>query len=321
VTIFNAGSEQFRARDLRNALTDFGRGYHPDATIFRYLENNDTPSFYGNHTVEETKMASTLLFSLHGIPMLFYGQEVGIQRELYQFPSFPMTVPISNYDHDGFYAHYQHLLLLRKTFPALYSDLFEEVPVSPPDVGDQTFAYRRWEGGDNVVGAINMGDEEVTAELALPVDAMGLDPETTYYLTDLFSGEALSGTGAALASFAVAVPAYTTRLFAVADSVVSVPVAAEPGGPAVPRTLALEANYPNPFSGRTTLAFTVAQSGSVRLRVFDLLGREVARLVDGVVSAGRHTTTFDGSALASGIYLGRLESGGEVVTRRMMVVR
>jgi cyclomaltodextrinase / maltogenic alpha-amylase / neopullulanase len=320
-TIFNAGLESFRARDLRDALTDFGRGYHPDAVVFRYLENNDTPSFYGNHSVEQTKMASTLLFSLHGIPMLFYGQEVGVERDLYEFPSFPMTVPISNYDRDGFYAHYQHLLLLRALFPALYSDHFEEVAVSPDDVGDQTFAYRRWEGDDNVVAAINMGDDDVTATLALPVDAMGLDPEATYYLTDLFSGEALSGTGADLAAFDVAVPAYTTRLFAVADSVVAVPVANEPGGPALPGALALEANYPNPFAGRTALAFTVAVSGPVRLGVYDLLGREVARLVDGDLAAGRHTAAFDGTGLAAGVYLARLESDGEVATRRMVLVR
>jgi glycosidase len=320
-TIFNSGLEQSRAAYLRNALTDFGRGYHTDAVLFRYLENNDTPGFYGNHSVEQTKMAAALAFSLHGIPMLFYGQEVGIERGLYEFASFPMSFPISYYDHDGFFAHYQHLLLLRKTFSALHSDHFEEVDVEPDDVGGQTFAYRRWEGTENVVAAINMGDAAVTAELALPVDAMGLDPETTYYLTDLFTGEALSGTGAALAAFDVPVPAYTTRLFAVADSVVSVPVASEPGGPSVPGGLALEPNYPNPFSGTTTIAYAVARGGPVRLRVFDLLGREVARLVDGVVPAGHHTSSFDGTALASGVYLARLESGGEVVTRRMAVVR
>ncbi|HLT46917.1 MAG TPA: alpha-amylase family glycosyl hydrolase [Rubricoccaceae bacterium] len=320
-TIFNTTGEPLRASALRNALTDFGNGYHPDAVVFRYLENNDTPSFYGNHSVEQTKMAATLLFSLHGIPMMLYGQEVGVVRDLYEFPSFPTSRPISDYDHDGLFAHYQHLLLLRETFPALHSDHFEEVAVAPADVGDQTFAYRRWEGTDNVVAAINMGDDDVTAALALPVDDMGLDPETTYYLTDLFSGEALAGTGADLADFAVPVPAYTTRLFAVADSVVAVPTVGEPAAPSAPDGLALAPNYPNPFSGRTTLTYAVARGGPVRLAVFDLLGREVARLVDGVVPAGRQTATFDGAALASGVYLCRLESEGQVVTRRMALVR
>jgi glycosidase len=320
-TIFNAGVEQFRARDLRNALTDFGRGYHPDAVVFRYLENNDTPSFYGNHSVEQTKMAAALLFSLHGVPLMFYGQEVGVVRALYQFPSFPMTAPIASYDHDGLFAHYQHLLLLRATFPALYGDAFEEVPVAPDDVGDQTFAYRRWEGDAHVAAAINMGDDAVAATLALPVDDMGLDPETTYYLTDLFTGEALSGTGADLAAFDVAVPAYTTRLFAVADSVVTVPVAEEPPAPSTPAAFALEPNYPNPFSGTTTVAYTLARRGHVRLAVYDLLGREVARLTDGEVPAGRHLVPFDGRALASGVYVCRLDHGGGVLTRRMVHVR
>lgn len=317
-TLFNAGLEQYRARDLRNALSDFGRGYHPDAVVFRYLENNDTPRFFANHTVEQTKMAATLLFSLHGIPMLYYGQEAGVTNP---FPSFPVSVPIASYDDEGFFPHYAQLLLLRETFSALRSDHFEEVAVSPEDVGDQTFAYRRWEGSENVIGAINMGDDGVTATVALPVESMGLDAGTTYYLTDLLSGEALSGTGADLAAFDVAVPAYTTRLFAVADSVVTIPLAGEPAPPAGPAAFGLEPNYPNPFSGTTTLAYTVARGGPVRLVVYDLLGRAVARLVDGDVPAGRHLVAFDGRALASGVYVCRLEGEGQALTRRMLLVR
>ena len=317
-TLFNSGLEQFRARDLHFALTDHGRGYHPDAVVFRYLENNDTPRFLANHSARQTKMAATLLFSLPGIPMLYYGQEVGVSNP---FPSFPSAFPIAQYDHDGFLAHYKHLLRLRRAFPALYGDQFESVPVEPANVGARTYAYRRWEGAEHVVGAINMSGDDLTAELALPVDAMGLDPETTYYLTDLFTGDALSGTGAELAGFPVDVPAYTTRLFAVADSVVAVPVATEPVGAPPPSGFALAPNHPNPFAGRTTLPYTVAEGGPVRLVVYDLLGREVARLVDGVVPAGRHAAVFDGAGLASGVYVARLEGGGRVATRRMVLVR
>ena len=321
-TLFNAGLEQFRARDLRNALTDFGRGYAPDALVFRYLENNDTPRFARNHTPAQTKMAAALMLALPGVPMLYYGQEAGAAVDVYDYPNYATTRTIASYDTQGFFPHYQRLLRARAAFPAFTSGQFAEVPVGPADVGDQTFAFRRWAGRDNVVGVVNMGDDAVGAVLALPAAAMGLDPATTYYLTDLLTGEAQSGTGADLAAVTVAVPPFTTRLFAVADSVVTVPTADEPAAPgAGPVALRLEPNVPNPFAGVTMLSYSVGAPGHVRLAVYDVLGREVARLVDGPVPAGHHSSTFDGSALAVGVYLCRLESEGQAVTRRMALVR
>ena len=63
------------------------------------------------------------------------------------------------------------------------------------------------------------------------------------------------------------------------------------------------------------------EAGQVRLSVYDALGREVARLVDGVVPAGRHTAVFDGGGLASGVYVARLEAERAIATRRMVLVR
>ena len=89
----------------------------------------------------------------------------------------------------------------------------------------------------------------------------------------------------------------------------------------MPDALDLEAPFPNPFSTRATLAFSVAAPGRAVLRVFDVLGREVARPVDGDVAAGRHEVPFDGSALAAGLYVLRLESGRQAATRRLVIAR
>ncbi len=59
----------------------------------------------------------------------------------------------------------------------------------------------------------------------------------------------------------------------------------------------------------------------MRLAVYDLLGREVARLVDGTMEAGRHKAMFDAAGLASGVYVWRLVVGGEVQTGRLTLVR
>jgi hypothetical protein len=95
-------------------------------------------------------------------------------------------------------------------------------------------------------------------------------------------------------------------------------VASEPG--ASDGALAL-APAANPFRGQTTLRLRVPAAGPVRLRVFNVLGREVAVLLDGHMEAGRHEVTLDGSRLPSGTYLARLEAGGAVHTQRVMLVR
>jgi hypothetical protein len=89
----------------------------------------------------------------------------------------------------------------------------------------------------------------------------------------------------------------------------------------LPSSFALEANYPNPFNPQTTIGFALPQSGQVRLVVYDVLGRAVARLVEGTLAAGRHEVVFDASGLPTGVYLYRLEADGFVQVRRMLLVK
>jgi hypothetical protein len=78
---------------------------------------------------------------------------------------------------------------------------------------------------------------------------------------------------------------------------------------------------PNPFRGRTTLAFTLAEAGAVRLTLHDALGREVAVLAAGAHAAGPHVVAVEAGALPSGVYGWRLSAGGRVTTGRMTLVR
>jgi uncharacterized repeat protein (TIGR01451 family) len=96
-----------------------------------------------------------------------------------------------------------------------------------------------------------------------------------------------------------------------------------PGDPLaeVPDQYELKQNYPNPFNPQTQITFGVPTSGDVRLAVYDVLGRQVATLVDGFKPEGRHTVTFDASRLASGMYLYRLDAGTHRVTRMMTLLR
>jgi hypothetical protein len=78
---------------------------------------------------------------------------------------------------------------------------------------------------------------------------------------------------------------------------------------------------PNPFRGQTTIRFEVAEAAFVRLVVHDMLGREVAVLVDGLLEAGAHAATFDARGLAPGTYVYRLVAGGAVHTCRLTLTR
>jgi hypothetical protein len=93
-------------------------------------------------------------------------------------------------------------------------------------------------------------------------------------------------------------------------------------GPARPSPrLWLSQNQPNPFTLGTTLDYRLASPGFVSLKVYDLLGREVATLVNGSKPAGSYASWLGGAHLESGVYVARLKSGGSVRTRKMLFVK
>ncbi len=83
----------------------------------------------------------------------------------------------------------------------------------------------------------------------------------------------------------------------------------------------LAQNYPNPFNPFTRISFSLPNSGEVSLAVFDLAGREVWRMNDGVLSSGWHTVSLDGCGLPSGRYFYRLQTGSQSCVRPMLLVR
>lgn len=83
----------------------------------------------------------------------------------------------------------------------------------------------------------------------------------------------------------------------------------------------LHQNYPNPFNPVTNISFTLPERGFVSLKVYDILGREIANLVNEVKSIGTHSVNFDASFLSSGIYMYKLEAGQKVLSKRMTLIK
>jgi hypothetical protein len=89
----------------------------------------------------------------------------------------------------------------------------------------------------------------------------------------------------------------------------------------VARSFELAQNYPNPFNPSTEISFTLAKSEKVKLAVYNLLGKEVAVLVNGTRNAGPQTVTFNAKNLSSGVYFYKLEAGSSVLAKKMMLLK
>ncbi|HTY00898.1 MAG TPA: T9SS type A sorting domain-containing protein [Bacteroidota bacterium] len=88
-----------------------------------------------------------------------------------------------------------------------------------------------------------------------------------------------------------------------------------------PASFALSQNYPNPFNPVTTIEFSLAKAGAASLKVYDILGREIATLVDGVQTAGQHSVTFNATNLASGVYFYTLQAGANSLTKKLLLMK
>lgn len=89
----------------------------------------------------------------------------------------------------------------------------------------------------------------------------------------------------------------------------------------MPKEVRLAQNYPNPFNPSTEIRFQLPESRDVRLNIYDMLGRNVATLVDNRMTAGEHRVNFDASNLSSGMYIYRLQAGDRVLTRKMTLIK
>jgi ELWxxDGT repeat protein len=161
--------------------------------------------------------------------------------------------------------------------------------------------------------------------LAVGMDASGIDGEPDLYaaswgfgvfrLETPFSGGTLSSFGLRTGNVTMLAVAPDGMVLAATEGGGLVQLEASlatavDASEALPSGYALEQNYPNPFNPVTTIRYAVPAAVRVRLAVFDLLGREVALLVDGLAEAGNHEAVFDATGLPSGTYIYRMEAPG-----------
>ncbi len=116
-------------------------------------------------------------------------------------------------------------------------------------------------------------------------------------------------------------PAFAYGILKASLNAVGVVLAVNDEKSNLPHDFALSQNYPNPFNPTTTIQYQVPEGSNVKIIVYDVLGKQVAVLVNGYQDAGTYTTNFDGTNLASGIYLYRMEAGNFVKVNKMLLLK
>lgn len=193
------------------------------------------------------------------------------------------------------------------------------------DAGDPSAAYLEtvWSDEPGSTGSPIQFDGCSTVRLLAERDGAG---NGRVYTIHVAGPDPLGSTGTA-ALFQVVVPksASPVHVFAADDGpavaedpgcTTSEPVLASASAPAGVR---LEQNRPNPFNPTTQIRYELPESGRIVLTVFDVLGREVARLVDGEMPAGSHSVDFDASGLSSGVYFYTMQAAGTSHTEMMIL--
>jgi len=89
----------------------------------------------------------------------------------------------------------------------------------------------------------------------------------------------------------------------------------------VPQKFDLSQNYPNPFNPSTKISFSLPEKSSVKIKVFDILGREISTIVNRELNAGSYEVNFDGSDLSSGLYIYQISAGNFTASKKMMLMK
>jgi glycosidase len=189
--------------NLHSALTNQRRGFHPDALIFRFLNNNDTGTrFVTTYGPEMTRVAAALLLTLPGIPCIYTGDEVGAEFRPYGDPQ-----PIVWEDTYNLRGYYQKLIALRHQVPSLHSRHWQPLEVEPRM---QVYGYVRYlePYTEPVLVLLNFYDQPAEVEIHLPQEFQALAESSS--LTDLLVDEEVPVSGPA--PLRVPIPALSARI-------------------------------------------------------------------------------------------------------------
>ncbi len=298
---------------LHTLITNYGYWWPEYKYFFRFMENHDEPRYIADYGIARTKLIAALHLSIPGMPLLYAGQEVGetSQRGLIDWS-----------DPDTLLPYYKALIHARRTFPALNRGNYKQIGTISLS---KVYAISRQYQDNIVIALFNFKNSAQTGQFTITASQYGLNPNGTYYLNDIITGEAIQTTGSQLGFQTVSLAPYQARVFVLADSILS-GIAVPEQQPGAPKTFALYRNFPNPFNPTTTIAFDIPRTVKVKLEIYNILGQRVATLMDKPLPAGRYQVQWNGRnhqgvPVSSGIYILHFKAGQFVKNRRMILLK
>jgi len=318
---------------------------YPYLQFGTFLTNHDQDRSFNalGHDEGKAKVAAGIYMTMPGIPFVYYGEEIGMVgsgaheniRSPFQWTDgadagFTSGVPwqainsnfqefnveVEEQDTDSLLQWYKRLIKMRNQTPALRRGTHDPLTCSSSSV----MAFIRTHEQQKVLCLANTSPGSLSnlTVAGLPSNLEAgqhtvtnlLDASDTIVITVSADFE-ISGLN--LAGYEVAAYQFV-QASGVGDSMLP-----ESG-------LRLQNNYPNPFNPSTVIGYYLPVSAQVQVRIFNVAGREVAILKDGLEAAGEHEVRWDGTdsqglPLSTGLYFVRLESGGEVRMSKMMLVK
>lgn len=344
----------FSATAVTNLHNDLINGeFYPgtNSHYFRFMETQDEDRItYRYDSFEKTLPMASVLFTAPGIPGIMQGQEVGYGKGI-SGDKEDRVRRVVDFNFSGralLLPHYQKIVQIRAQFPAFRQhkqDTNRDFNVNASDEPDfirvntsdgLVYAFVRPYPDHNGLTVVNFAASEKSVTLDLTGANLleftgGLAGDQTYFLNNLYSDTHQTATGAALGAVAVTLPAYGSAIFVISQErerlqLPPITSVAENPSRGLPQVFAVQQNFPNPFNPTTKIVYDLPQPERVIIRIFDVLGREVATLFDGLQLAGTHTLLWQGKDAAgrrasTGIYLLRVEAGEEVAVRKMLLAK
>ncbi len=275
-----------------------------------------------NEAVVRDKLYSVLIFTSLGIPMLWQGQEFSEPRGWpedgqklgYRPVQWSWLQSTRGREH---FQHYQALIRQRTHNPALRNGVLRKM-------GRYESAGRvlAWAMVDTVSGAEVM----VVANFgATDLNVSNVTWTSSGMWHDIFTESPMWVDANVVPTLSI--PAYSAKVFSNrSNGSLGIPTGVQTTDLESPSEFALDSNFPNPFNPSTEVTYRIAHRTEASLKVYSILGEEVATLMEGTVDAGNYRTSWNGTdalgrSLSSGTYLLRLVAGDRVHVHKMLLIR
>ena len=299
----------------------------PGTSVVTFVDNHDTGKEHDKWLTQDWDMAYAYILFAEGRPTIFYPHFYGVTQVDAHNSSYTVTAPSSLQD------DIKKMIHVRKTYLG-GTMMVPSDTGNPYPSGDAADVYvARRQGNGTKTGALLVLNNHSSQTKGLWVDnaASGYTDWSNTTLVNALTGSGSTQVysdgrvyvSAPPRGFAVYVP--QSEYVAYSASIQHDDgLSAHPGNltsEETPTRFSVEANYPNPFNPSTQIQFTIPEAGPVSVKVYNVLGQEVATLVDGSLSAGKQAVQFDAHGLPSGIYYYTVTWNGHSETRKMLLLK